>query len=435
MVEPVDDDHPFDHVGQHGDQRPLTDADRHNRVTSAASDRPVGVGEAGRRPETGDDQPGGARRLADLARRGGEVEARRVASGRWCGGSGHGSIISGPCDTPPAAGDCHRTLSQATSTLKAMSDIVAPPTDLTPVQEHVLSQLRDGPRPEFSAALRDDLALTLQEELAPVAAKLTEAGETLFVGKRQLAQIHACEANHVADLAAPFSWSVPTARGAVAHKAIELSVHRHGERSAAVLCEEAMGALAADDSSIGTFIDELPATDRALLESDATGFVDAFLGGWPPLRRSWAPVVEGRLRHNPYPDLIMLAGRPDLMLGAIDGLVARRLIVDFKSGRPSVSHRDDVRYYALLHTLRFGVPPFRVATYYLDSGELMAEDVTTDVLDATLARTVDGASILAELALGLRDPTITPGPTCGWCVQAPTCDGAKQWASRLDADI
>ena len=39
-----------------------------------------------------------------------------------------------------------------------------------------------------------------------------------------------------------------------------------------------------------------------------------------------------------------------------------------------------MRFYALLMTLRFGVPPYRVASLFLDSGEWQAEEVAEETL-------------------------------------------------------
>jgi hypothetical protein len=48
-----------------------------------------------------------------------------------------------------------------------------------------------------------------------------------------------------------------------------------------------------------------------------------------------------------------------------------------------------MRFYALLLALRFGVPPYRVATLYLDSGEWQAEDVDARVLERAADRVVE----------------------------------------------
>jgi hypothetical protein len=58
-------------------------------------------------------------------------------------------------------------------------------------------------------------------------------------------------------------------------------------------------------------------------------------------------------------------------------------------------HRADVHYYALLETLRSGAPPFRVATYYCSTGEIDAEEVTEEVLIASVQRTLDALERIA----------------------------------------
>ena len=57
----------------------------------------------------------------------------------------------------------------------------------------------------------------------------------------------------------------------------------------------------------------------------------------------------------------------DLLLNPPDPLVATRVLVDLKSGRAWPDHPEDMRLYALLYTLRYGVPPYRVATLFLGS--------------------------------------------------------------------
>jgi hypothetical protein len=73
-------------------------------------------------------------------------------------------------------------------------------------------------------------------------------------------------------------------------------------------------------------------------------------------------------------------------------------IVDFKSGAERQEHRDDARFYALLECLRNGVPPFRIASYYLDSGEPRPEDVNEGVLEAPPG----GRSMAPSVSPGLR---------------------------------
>src|SRR5436305_583722 len=78
------------------------------------------------------------------------------------------------------------------------------------------------------------------------------------------------------------------------------------------------------------------------------------------------------------------------------------LVVDFKSGRAYPHHIDDLRYYALLETFRSGVPPFRVASYYLDAGTWVGEDISEELLAITMRRVIDGVIKLAALRTNER---------------------------------
>ena len=96
---------------------------------------------------------------------------------------------------------------------------------LSPAQQRVIVELmaQGRPRPAFAAELPIRLRDALEAGLAPVAERLG-TGE-LFVRKRDLVQVHSCEAHHVAERQQGFpGWSASTARGTVAHKAIELAV-------------------------------------------------------------------------------------------------------------------------------------------------------------------------------------------------------------------
>src|SRR5690348_12269981 len=126
-------------------------------------------------------------------------------------------------------------------------------------------------------------------------------------------------------------------------------------------------------------------------------------------------------------DTVRLSAKVDLMLGAASGMEARALVIDLKTGDPYRNHLDDLRFYALLHTLRLGVPPFRVASYYLDSATFHPEDITEDVLFGAARRVAEGARRILELESGVKAPTITEGPPCAWCQLRSTCEGGVRW--------
>ena len=305
---------------------------------------------------------------------------------------------------------------------------------LSPAQQDVVELLRapDRPRPTIERDPRPGLRRRLEEALAPLAGKLDAP---LFVSKAALARIAACEAHQLAEEAAPFEWSIPTARGTIAHKAIELSVHRRDAPSPLHLVDGAFARLEADPdagSGVGSWLATLDEAERAELRGSVNEVVGGFLELWPPLPRAWRPATEVKLRAELCDGMVILSARSDLTLGMAQGSTAGKVLVELKTGARAPRHAEDLRYAALLETLRCGVPPLRLALASLDSGTISVEDVTDEVLEAALRRTIAGATRLLELRLGLRTAAITPNPACGWCAARTTCEGAVRWASSAE---
>ncbi|HEV3401401.1 MAG TPA: PD-(D/E)XK nuclease family protein [Acidimicrobiales bacterium] len=312
-----------------------------------------------------------------------------------------------------------------------------PAAELTPAQRRVLVELmaQGRPRPHFPAEVVEGLHRQLEDEVAPLVGDGDPTGETLWVNKRALSQVHACEAHHVAE-SAGFEWNARTARGTVAHRALELSVSTQGRVPPLDLVDRAIASLGDDDPRRGTlrpWLTEASELDVADLRSGANEVVSKFVECWPPLKPSWAPRTETAIGAPLCGERVMLWGKVDLALGRARGDEARVLVVDLKTGRPYASHLDDLRFYALVQALRVGVPPFRVASYYLDTASFHLEDVTVDTLAIAVRRTVDGVRKLVELGAG-RAPVITPGPTCSWCRLATSCDGARRWREADDEE-
>lgn len=283
----------------------------------------------------------------------------------------------------------------------------------------------DAGRFDVDPDLREGLRRRLYEDLGHVASALTQP---LFVSKTAMARVLACEAHELAEAAVPFEWSLAAARGTVAHRAIQLSVGRPDRPSPLRLVDDALERLADDPNvRIADYLLGLSDAERAELRGDVSEIVGAFLELWPPLERGWRPQTESPRRAELFDGMIVLSGKLDLTLGAPDGLRAGRVIVDLKTGNRHGGHVDELRFYALLDTLRSGVPPFRLVRYYLDAGDLATEDVSEDVLEAAVRRTVDATRKLVELRAGLRSPAVTPNPACRWCCIRNDCDGAAAW--------
>lgn len=301
----------------------------------------------------------------------------------------------------------------------------------SPAQQRVIDLLGRGADdrpvpPEAVAALRSEL----DERLAPVAGRIPD-GATLFVGKSGLHQMDTCEGRWQAEASGRFRWTVPSARGTVAHKAIELGANWRGEADPCRLVDEATARLAEDTSPLGTFLRSLSTVELAELRRDAVAFVTAFEECFPPLKGRWRPVVDGPAKVPLAGGRVILSGRPDLTLGrAADG---GKVVIDLKTGRPTRHHVDDLRFYALVDACKVGIAPRRLASVYLDAGEPVSEPVTVGVLEAATERVVRSVEAMVEVRTGSRPAAVRPGPACRWCPAARGCEPGSAWLAADEA--
>ncbi len=306
---------------------------------------------------------------------------------------------------------------------------------LTPVQQRTLEELGapSDERPAFPNELGRRLRADLEVGLRPVLDDLAP-DEDLSLSKHLLARVHGCEGRMLAEDAAgdEFVVTVAIARGAVAHKAVELGVHWPGEPLPLALVDEALARLSNSDHWLRDFLETCSDGDRAELRGTAGDRVAKFFECFPPLHPRWRPVTESSQIVDLADGRVRLRGKVDLTLGTArpgaDGQPrAGKVVIDLKTGAPNPVHRDDLRFYALLDTVRLGIPPRLVASFYLDMGESRTEAITEGVLDATVARTVDAARRIVSLRAGTVEPAFRPGPPCRWCVARPTCKVGRAW--------
>lgn len=295
---------------------------------------------------------------------------------------------------------------------------------LTPVQRRTLDELmgRSASRPVFPA----DLAERLRDRIAEGIGALA-LDRPLWMSKHRLNDAGRCEGLFAANLLGegpPFEHRSSSAAGALAHKAIELDVGREREDPSPVLVDRAAARLAEGDGSFAAYWEELDSIERSEVSAEAIRLVEQFRASFPPLQRSWTPVTEWPVRVE-FGDVVV-SGRVDLVLGredAEDPMRARRLALDLKSGRAWPEFPEDMRLYALILTLRQGVPPFRVASVFLDSGEWQSEDVDERTLFHAADRLVAGIRTAARLLEG-AEPKLNPGPYCSWCPRREACPAA-----------
>ena len=305
--------------------------------------------------------------------------------------------------------------------------------EFNPAQRAVLDRLGASPddRPVFADDLRHHLRAALETAVEPHLDGLPP-GEDLFVHKHRLAQVHGCETNFLAGEAEDFEWKVPTARGTIIHKAVELAVNWRRQIEPAVIIDETLARYEQDSEGLGRWLQDCTEVERAELRSESLDAFTKYLECWPPLKPAWRPVTESRLRAELCDGRLILAGKVDLTLGVAHGQRAGKVIIDLKTGNFAPIHREDLRFYALVETLRIGVPPRLLASYYLDRADFVPEDVTEEMLLATVARVADGVGRLVELLHGGRTPGKLPGPACRWCPVNDTCNEGQAHMAAVD---
>ena len=313
----------------------------------------------------------------------------------------------------------------------------AVPPELTPVQQRTLDELgaSGAERPSFGTDLGRRLRFDLEAGLRPVLEDLAP-DEDMQLSKHLLARIHGCEVRLLAEDAEgdKFVVTVPIARGTIAHKAIELGIHWPSEPLPLALVDEAIASLANTDHWLTDFLQTCTDADRAELRSTAGDRVAKFFECFPPLEPRWRPVTESTQIVDLLGGRVRLRGKVDLTLGVARGTTAGKVVIDLKTGAPNPVHRDDLQFYALLDAIRVGVPPRLVASFYLDLGEARTELVTEDVLDTTVARTVDAARRLTALRAGTAVPAYRPSYACRWCTALPGCNVGRAWLTD-DGDL
>lgn len=333
----------------------------------------------------------------------------------------------------PFIGSIIGTVATVTMTGEAGSDEPSPAAttraSLTPVQLRTLEALRRPAEPlVFDADLIAELRTEMRSALDEFGERL-RSGEEVFVSKHRIATVLDCEEFHL--LPDDFEWSPATAKGQVAHRAIQLMLSWRGEPSPTDLVDEAMARLADEERGIGLWIAGLSPADESDLRGQSVERVTKFAESFPPLDRRSNPVTEAAARW-PNEGPIVLQARVDLMMGRPAGAESRKVIVDLKTGRPSPRHRQDLGFYALVETLTRAVPPRRLATFYLDAGEAQAEDVSERLLRSAVRRTLDGINAMVELQSEGRPPIRRAGVTCRWCPLADSCDDGQAFLNPDD---
>lgn len=305
-------------------------------------------------------------------------------------------------------------------------------TDLNPAQLEVQRGLLDvgGLRPLIDTEACAEIRRGFETRVQWAVDALQTAGQTLYMAKGTISLIHSCETRWRDGNV--FEWKTATAMGAVAHKATELLLLGRLGATPADAVDGVVADLLESTESVGQFLAAATPTELASVRSGAITATTTMVDGFPPIGRGWNARAEQSFGFNVAGNTIILNARPDLAFGRPTGPEARSLLIDFKTGGRHQGHVDDLRFYALVFTFRFGVPPWRVATFYAQDGTWAIEDVDRDVLEAASRRASDAILKATEMNVSARPPGLTPGTHCRWCLLNETCDAAKEVVEEND---
>lgn len=346
--------------------------------------------------------------------------------------------------------------------------------ELNPAQQHVLDILGKSPdeRPTFSVNLAQELRTHLEHELsallesfhtnyaasrphhtddpphtdyaADTRADTRKArlflSKSIFLSKSTLSKVLGCERNFMAEKVQPFRWTPSLARGTISHKAVELSLQNMSNTTPLAMIDKAMVRVAELDHKLGEYLRTCSDVEQAELRAEANERLVKFLESFPPIKQEWIPVTESSIRAQLVNGAVILSGKPDLTLGKARGnmagkVTAGKVIIDFKSGGFSPNHSEELRFYALIETLRLGVPPRTTATCYLDSGDVEHETITSASLESISRKVILCARNYLEITNGQREPSTSPSYICRWCPVQTDCVEGTEHISSTDSGL
>lgn len=255
--------------------------------------------------------------------------------------------------------------------------------------------------------------------------------KSMWLSKGDMFSVLRCESSYLEQrrerqAQAGYRMMKPTAVGLVSHMAIQMS-HTHPDRNTEDLVRQAVAGMRSDQAFKEFWESSDTATQSEVLV-DAVSKTMGFEDSWPDLHPSWSPRFEERIQARV--GKLTLSARVDLLLGRPRPSGQQTLLIsDWKTGALGDQHVDEAAFYALVATLRFGVPPFRSTVYSLASGDWTDPDVTEEVLTGAAEKVVAAVEAMVDLLTDVRVPVPTAGRWCSWCPLVDTCPAASQGAA------
>jgi hypothetical protein len=258
----------------------------------------------------------------------------------------------------------------------------------------------------------------IKEGTSEALARWTE--RSLWIGKSQISTVRRCEGQTLAEATAPRRMGLhpSTAVGIVSHRAIQIA-HTHPGLPIKAYVDEAVAG-ARNETAFGEFWEQAGLSGQSDLLTTSISKVAAFLDSWPLLSPAWTPRFEESIQARL--GKLTLSTRVDLVIGRPRSNGQQTMLLcDLKSGAIADYHQDEASFYALVATLRNGVPPWRSVVYSLASGEYTDPDVTPARLLDTAAVVVDAVVRYVDVLTEAREPVLTPERYCLWCPAKDTC--------------
>lgn len=245
-----------------------------------------------------------------------------------------------------------------------------------------------------------------------------------FLSKAQMSQVLKCEGIPLAERAdtTPRKMHMATATGIVTHRAVQMASTHPGKTVAWYVDQSVAASLS--EAEFLTFWENCGVGIQSDVKVSALSRTTSFLDTFPPLDPAWAWRFEEPMQAKV--GKLTLGARADLVLGRprADGRQTM-FLCDLKTGSIHEGHEREAHFYALVATLRNGVPPFRSTVLSLAGGDWTEPDIDEAVLLTAADDVIKAVNALVDSLTESRRLELTGGVHCRFCPAKASCASAE----------